>query len=227
MESLIVRLQADVEARKRPHLDLRAAARTAALLSATLLIAFEMGARSVDPAAGWTARSSMLDRTFALGAEVTGLQRQLDNHRQQLQRLQEIQAFSTRYRISADLALTIYEAAASERLDPGIAFELVRVESRFNPRAVSSAGALGLAQVMPATANDLMPGVSTEQIFDPDTNLRLGFRFLQSMITRYDGDLRLALLAYNRGPTTVDRLLGAGEDPGNGYDVAVLGGMAD
>jgi soluble lytic murein transglycosylase-like protein len=225
MQSLIVRLQADVEARKRPHLDRRAVARTLALLSVSLVIAFEMGARSVDPDAGWTARSSLLDRTFSLAGEVTGLQRQLDQHRQQLQRLQEIQAFSSRYTISADLALAIYEAAVGEGLDPRIAFELVRVESRFNPRAVSSAGALGLTQLMPGTANDLLPGATTEQIFDRDTNLRLGFRFLRSMIVRYDGDLRLALLAYNRGPTTVDRLLVAGQDPGNGYDLAVLGAV--
>jgi soluble lytic murein transglycosylase-like protein len=54
--------------------------------------------------------------------------------------------------------------------------------------------------------------------------MRLGFRYLRQLTTQYDGDLRLALLAYNRGPTRVDSIRSAGGDPGNGYATAVMRG---
>jgi soluble lytic murein transglycosylase-like protein len=64
-----------------------------------------------------------------------------------------------------------------------------------------------------------------ERLHDPEINLRIGFRFLKDLIARFDGDLRVALLAYNRGPTRVAELLAAGEDPANGYSKAVLSGV--
>jgi soluble lytic murein transglycosylase-like protein len=99
----------------------------------------------------------------------------------------------------------------------------VRVESAFRPNAVSSAGALGLTQVMPATANYLQPGITRAQLLDRDTNLRLGFRYLNDLLAVYDGDEEEALTAYNRGPGTVARIRGAGGDPANGYADLVLG----
>ena len=119
--------------------------------------------------------------------------------------------------------MTIEEIALAENIDPKLAFELVRVESGFNQRAVSPVGALGYTQLMPATAKLLVPGITRERIFDRETNLRLGFRFLRSMVNHYHGDIRLALLAYNRGPARVDQLLAAGIDPANGYTKLVLG----
>ncbi|MFW6079729.1 MAG: transglycosylase SLT domain-containing protein, partial [Gemmatimonadota bacterium] len=129
-----------------------------------------------------------------------------------------------RYGITRDLAEDIYDTAVDEGIEPEIAFGLVNTESAFRPRAVSSVGARGLTQLMPATAGWLQPGLSGEQIFDRDTNLRLGFRYLNQLIDQYDGDLRLALLAYNRGPGTVDRVLARGGNPDNGYADMVLGG---
>ena len=120
-------------------------------------------------------------------------------------------------------AKTIEEIALAENIDPKLAFELVRVESGFNQRAVSPVGALGYTQLMPETAKLLVPGITRERIFDRETNLRLGFRFLRSMVNHYHGDIRLALLAYNRGPARVDQLLAAGIDPANGYTKLVLG----
>jgi len=57
-----------------------------------------------------------------------------------------------------------------------------------------------------------------------ETNLRVGFRYLRYLIDKYDGNVRLALTAYNRGPGTVDRLLRQGRNPDNGYAGKVLSG---
>lgn len=141
----------------------------------------------------------------------------------QLARAEEIIAFSDRYQITADLAALIYDTALREAIDPDLAFRLVRVESGFSKRALSRAGAVGLAQVLPATARTYEPGITVEGLYDPATNLRIGFRYLHDLFLTY-GDLRLALLAYNRGPTRVAELLGVGQDPGNGYASSVMRG---
>jgi soluble lytic murein transglycosylase-like protein len=122
-----------------------------------------------------------------------------------------------------ELAEDIERAAIAEGIDPDLAFRLVRVESGFHERAVSSAGALGLTQLMPATAASLQPGITREQIFERETNLRLGFRYLRWLLSIYDGRLDEALHAYNRGPGTVARVRAAGGDPANGYADLVLG----
>lgn len=223
MHALILKLQADVDARKRPRSELWPAVRWTLLAAAVLFTTFELGARSVDSTAGWIARAETRDRLAALGGEVDGLRGQIDIQRAQIERLERAVELSSRYGIGADLAMDIEEIALAEGMDPKIAFELVRVESRFNARAVSPVGALGYTQLMPATARLLSPGITREQILDRKTNLRLGFRFYRHLLDYYKGDVRLALLAYNRGPVTVDRLLQAGIDPGNGYASMVLG----
>lgn len=131
--------------------------------------------------------------------------------------------YAARYRISTDLAREIESAAVAEGIDPDLAFRLVHVESSFDEMAVSPAGALGLTQLMPATADWLEPGITTEEIFDRRTNLRLGFRYLRLLLRVYDGRVDEALHAYNRGPGTVDRIRAAGGDPANGYADRVLG----
>jgi soluble lytic murein transglycosylase-like protein len=199
-------------------------ARTVLVAVVLLAASYEVGARSVDDSAGWVARLQMRERLAALAEQVDVQRGELDIQQARIERLEKAYQISTRYGIGADLAMAIEDIALAEGIDPQIAFELVRVESEFNPRAVSPMGALGLTQLMPETARMLHPGITRQQIFDRETNLRLGFRFFRSLMTYYDGDLRLALLAYNRGPTTVDRLIAAGIDPGNGYATAVLGG---
>ena len=132
-------------------------------------------------------------------------------------------AFAMRYRISPQLARTIQDAAEAQGLDPDLGFRLVRAESNFNPRARSHAGALGLTQLMPYTARWLDRRMTTpERIMQPEANLAAGFRYLRRLIDKY-GDLRLALLAYNRGEGAVDRDLRRGRNPENGYSRRVLG----
>ncbi len=122
------------------------------------------------------------------------------------------------------LAESIYDLALEEKIDPDIAFGLVRTESEFKPTAKSHVGAIGLTQLMPATARWMRPGTQVDDLRKPEVNLSIGFRYLAELIEKYDGDQKLALLAYNRGPGTVDRVLKRGGDPDNGYAKAVFTG---
>jgi soluble lytic murein transglycosylase-like protein len=81
---------------------------------------------------------------------------------------------------------------------------VVKAESGGNPHAVSSAGAQGLMQLMPGTANQL--GVNDS--FAPDQNVRGGSAYLDELLSRYHDNLALALAAYNAGPAAVDRYHG-------------------
>ncbi len=128
----------------------------------------------------------------------------------------------TRYDISRELARKIFDTAVDEGIEPDLAFGLVNTESTFRPQVVSSVGAQGLTQVLPRTAKWIMGAKHTPNLFDVDTNLHAGFRYLRKLIDDYEGDVRLALTAYNRGPGTVNRILSRGGNPDNGYAGRVL-----
>jgi soluble lytic murein transglycosylase-like protein len=134
--------------------------------------------------------------------------------------------YAERFRIPVRLATQIYSAASAEGIRPDVAFGLVRAESSFRPRAVSSAGAVGLTQVLPSTGRWIVPGTTRRDLLDTETNLRVGFRYLRFLYDKYDGNERLALTAYNRGPGTVDRHLRRGVNPDNGYVEFVLTGQS-
>ena len=91
--------------------------------------------------------------------------------------------------------------AASHGLSSDLVRAVIQVESGFNAHAVSSRGAMGLMQLMPATAQAL--GVSDP--FQPDDNIRGGVAYLAQLLARYHHDLQLGLAAYNAGPGTVER----------------------
>jgi soluble lytic murein transglycosylase-like protein len=140
-----------------------------------------------------------------------------------LETLDEVVAYSARYRIPADLAQAIFDIALAEDLEPELAFRLVQTESSFRRRAVSEAGAIGYTQILPSTARWLEPGVRDRDLFQRDTNLRLGFRYLRMLLEENGGEMRLALLAYNRGPGTVRAIVARGGDPANGYAARIMG----
>ena len=142
----------------------------------------------------------------------------------QVERANAIMDYSRRYQVPADLSAAIYDIALSEGIDPALGFRLVRVESNFIIKARSNKNAIGYTQIRPATARFYDPGITEDKLFERETNLRLGFRFLKDLMRRYSGNLELALLAYNRGPGTVDQIVAAGGDPTNGYERAVLRG---
>ena len=143
---------------------------------------------------------------------------ELELVRAQLERAQKVINYSSRYKIGADLAGTIVDVASAEGIDPELAFRLVKLESDFNVRATSPVGALGLTQLMPSTARFYEKGITREKLFDPQTNLRIGFRYLRGLVNEYDGDVKLALLVYNRGPVAVAKSRAQGDNPSNGYD---------
>lgn len=95
----------------------------------------------------------------------------------------------------------IEKAASSAAVEPNLLRAVIVVESGFNSRAVSRRGAVGLMQLMPATASRF--GVANP--FDPKENVHGGARYLRFLIDRFGQDLRLALAAYNAGEEAVDR----------------------
>ncbi len=145
-------------------------------------------------------------------------------HGESLSRWHRIYTFSTQYRIKADLARRIYDASVTAGIEPELGFRLVRVESVFDPRALSPVGAVGLTQLMVGTARVFEPGVSREALMDPDVNLRIGFKYLRSLIREYKGDLRIALLVYNRGPAAVHSALSMGISPAIVFENLLVGG---
>ena len=100
----------------------------------------------------------------------------------------------------AELSALIEETAHRYDVDPALVHAVVRAESGFDHLAVSPAGARGLMQLMPGTALE----VGVRNAFHPGENLDGGVYYLRSMIDRFNGDLRLALAAYNAGPGAVE-----------------------
>ena len=190
-------------------MDRRSAVRMA-VAAALVAPATLMGAGSTSPGAQDVAYPAVRP-AFATDAETRLEQARLDA------------VFARHYDIPLDLAQRIHAAASRAGIDPVVAFGLVNVESSFRRTAVSWAGAVGYTQVMPATARWMDPRVERRDLFEPDVNLRLGFEYLAYLLEYYEGDLRMALTAYNRGPGTVDRLVEQGRDPENGYADKVLG----
>ena len=139
-----------------------------------------------------------------------------------------------------DLRAEAIKAAQSAGIDPDLFLRLVQQESAFNPAAVSPVGAMGLAQLMPATAQEL--GVDPN---DPIQNLQGGARYLRQQLDTFGGDPSLALAAYNAGAGNVRkyggippfketrnyvaRIMGGTGDrlAGGGSDVSLLGGTQD
>lgn len=104
----------------------------------------------------------------------------------------------------ADLGEILAGAGQEHNLDVDLLASVVKAESNGNPRALSRAGARGLMQLMPATAN----GLGVEDSYKPDQNVRGGSAYLDSLLVRYRDNLALALAAYNAGPEAVDKYHG-------------------
>jgi soluble lytic murein transglycosylase-like protein len=103
--------------------------------------------------------------------------------------------------LDVPFAQFIGEAARTQGIAPELVASVIAVESNFNPRAVSAKSARGLMQLMPVTAARF--GVSN--VFDPRQNIDAGTRYLKELLERYNGNLALALAAYNAGPDKVEQ----------------------
>lgn len=106
----------------------------------------------------------------------------------------------------------VVSAAAQQGLDPALLFAVMRVESVYNRRIVSYAGAIGLLQIMPRTGQLVAERMgrddfTTADLLDPEKNLEMAAWYLASLLRRFDGRLPLAIAAYNGGPHNVRRWL--------------------
>jgi soluble lytic murein transglycosylase len=100
-------------------------------------------------------------------------------------------------------------AQGVKAVDPYLAAAIIREESQYDEKAISVVGAVGLMQLMPATANAVaqrygFPTVGREELFDQDTNIRLGVRYLGQLLDQYGGNVAYAVAAYNAGPMAVN-----------------------
>lgn len=210
--------------RQRHHARVPGSPRWLVLLGALLLPGLAPGpaSASIVPQPAPAARDTVPGESLSLFTPELW-QRLRDQADRWTEREARVVRYAERYRISRDLSRAILESARAEGVDPDLAFRLVYVESRFHARARGPAGALGLTQLMPSTARWMDPSLRTPaQIMDQDRNLRLGFRYLRRMIEDFNGDVRLGLLAYNRGPVAVRKALRHGKDPENGYSRKVF-----
>jgi len=103
-----------------------------------------------------------------------------------------------------DIDVAIDQAAARHNVDPSLVRSVVKVESNFNPNAVSRKGAMGLMQLMPSTARSL----NVVNPFDPAQNVEAGVKHLRALLDNYRGNVSLSLAAYNAGSAAVSRSAG-------------------
>ena len=103
--------------------------------------------------------------------------------------------------MGSDYSNYVQKAATKYAIEPELIHAVIKTESNGNHRAVSKKGAMGLMQLMPSTANDM----NVSNPFNPEDNIEGGTKYLKAMLDKFDGNLTLALAAYNAGPKAVEK----------------------
>jgi hypothetical protein len=103
-----------------------------------------------------------------------------------------------------DIQQRVIAQAKRHNVSPSLALAIAKVESNFNPQALSHAGAKGVMQIMPRTAEQVF-GVHRSRLFEPDVNIEVGVKFIKKLLERYDGRLDIALSHYNGGSGVKNR----------------------
>ena len=150
----------------------------------------------LTPAIGWSASKDQAQSTHAVEA---------DDAAPAMSALPVLPSPPDQPRPSRTQVTALIPAVASRYgVEEALVRAVVAAESNYNAHAVSSAGAVGLMQLMPATAADY--GISSvDALFDPQTNLRTGTRHLKRLLNKYNNDYGRVIMAYNAGEGVVDR----------------------
>ena len=106
-------------------------------------------------------------------------------------------------------------------VDRFLVYAVIKGESNFDPEAVSSKGAVGLMQVMQGTADEIGASLGVEDVdlYDEEVNIRIGTKYLSDLIDRYDGNINLAIIAYNAGTGNVSKWIEEGVIKSDGSDL--------
>jgi hypothetical protein len=113
-------------------------------------------------------------------------------------------AAATYYYDTEDIQQRVIAEAKRQNMPPSLALAIAKVESNFDHQALSHAGAKGVMQIMPRTAEQVF-GVSRSRLFEPDINIQLGVTFMKKLLKQYDGRLDIALSHYNGGSGVKNR----------------------
>jgi membrane-bound lytic murein transglycosylase B len=144
-------------------------------------------------------------------AEIHGTQQQESEIRQSEPSVTSVQPPS-------DMDAIIDKASATYGVDKGLISAVIRAESDFDVNATSPKGAMGLMQLMPDTAK----GLGVSNAYDPGQNVMAGTRYLKSLLDRYNGDVRLALAAYNWGMGNLERSTGSLPEETRNYIARIM-----
>ena len=116
----------------------------------------------------------------------------------------------------------IYECSEQNKVNPILIFAIIKAESNFDHESISTSNAKGLMQLMDSTADEMAKKIKLEQdynIFDVETNISLGTKYISSLLQYYDNNIYLALAAYNAGIGNVNKWIEQGIIKKDGSDI--------
>lgn len=145
-----------------------------------------------------------------------------DNSRERIALILQTEAVRLNEETRHQITETVLHLSQEYRIDPMLILAVMKVESEFDLKARSRAGAIGLMQVMPIAARETAKDLEVTSLHSPQSNIRIGVHYLAGLMKRFKGDLIKALMAYNRGPTQVARAYKNRRAPLGGYQNKVL-----